>query len=159
MTRSNATIVFFLLPLVLFLTGIIWSDVPEKEPKVSQALWIAEELECPIDHEGPPWGFEDREPYTFKVGGVISEPIRISSGTLANEKFRECSGTVQVMPVIELVINRSGMVEAVALVKGERNCWLDELVRYYRTWEFEPAEKEDTPVCSNLIVSIRVGLQ
>ncbi len=135
------------------------SRLPVDPRPPAEVLWLSENPECPIEGVPPPWGSEDEEPYTFNVGGNIIEPILKSKGPLDSEKYRECTGTVQVMPVLELVINRTGSVEAILLVRGEKNCWLDELVKHYQTWSFQPATKDGVPVCVLYIITIRVGLQ
>jgi hypothetical protein len=149
--------------LVIFASAAYCEDSRSQSPvdprPPVEVLWLSENPECPIESMPPPWGSEDEEPFTFKAGGNVTEPILKSKGPLDKEKYRECTGTVQSMPVMELVINRSGSVEAILLVRGEKNCWLDELVKYYRTWLFEPATKDGMPVCILFIITIRVGLQ
>ena len=140
--------------------GFCQDSTSEQDRRPSaEVLWISETTECPIKDLPPPWGSEDREPFTYKAGGDITEATLKSKRPLDAEKCRDRTGTVQVMPVMELVIGRTGSVDAILLIRGEKNCWLDELTKYYRTWKFEPATKDGVPVCVTYIVTIRVGLQ
>lgn len=124
-----------------------------------ELLWISDDPECPIGTAEPPWGSEESEPFRFVPGAGITEPVLKSKGPLNNEKFRECSGTIQGPQIMELLVNRTGSVEAVLLVRGDHNCWLNELVTYYRSFEFEPATRAGQPVCITYIITMRINLQ
>ena len=124
-----------------------------------EVIWVAETTVCPVAGIEKSWGLDDREPYAFKPGGRITEPVKKSAGALDTEKYRECMGLRQGLHVIELLINRQGSVEAIALRRGEKNCWLDELVRHYRSWDFSPATLDGVPVCVTYTITLRVGLQ
>jgi hypothetical protein len=129
------------------------------DPAPVELLWISDDPECPIGTTEPPWGSEESEPFRFVPGTGITEPVLKSRSSLDSEKFRQCTGTIQGPQIMELVVNRSGSVEAVLLLRGDHNCWIDELVRYYRSFEFEPATRADQPVCITYIITMRIGLQ
>ncbi len=151
----------FLVCLWLALFGIAAGAGSQERPPESPpiAVWTADDPKCPVPDTNNPHGFPDREPYRFKPHGNIVEPRIIECSDLDNERYRECTGTNQTRDVYELLIARNGNVERVATLRRTPDCWTEEVARYFRTCEFEPATIDGSPVCIVYVMTLSVGLQ
>jgi hypothetical protein len=117
-------------------------------------LWQAEEPTC-FDRDLP-FLEQMEEVEQFEVGGAVSEPRRVSSGELPQDLLAG-SEVPKGVPVHELVVSASGSVESVVALRPTSPELDAALAEHYRSFRFEPATANGTPVCVRYILTIYIA--
>ena len=87
------------------------------------------------------------------VGGEMTEPEKIEGENPKTEHFEGIELRTGI-PVVELVINPKGAVEAVLSLRTTTPQFDKRLGELISTWKFKPATLEGRPVCVRYILTI-----
>lgn len=106
--------------------------------------------------DGPPARRAGAQPQ--RVGGDVVPPVKLSGATpVYTEEARQ--GRVQGVVILEAIIDESGDVEEVKVLKGLPLGLSETAVLAARDWKFEPATRDGVPVPVFYNLTVRFSLQ
>ncbi len=120
--------------------------------RVPTQVWQAEDVLCPLDPSRD-WGKQLPYPEDKSGQDLLSEPTLVSDWDLPATDLMDPTHRKPI--VLEAIVNPSGRVERIGVLKGNGLAYSAALVETMKEIEFKPATWDGQPICFTYVFVAR----